>query len=343
VASQGGRRDPAIASDGTNYLVAWDDSRSAPDWSIDAMRVSAQGQLLDSPPIVVCHGANDRHDPAITFDGADYVVVWSDHRTSSYNVYAARVAPDGEVYDPSGFRISYGDWDEVSPTVTAGSAADLVVWQDFRNGQDWHIYAARLDHQGNVLDTGGIAVCTKTGSQVEPAVSFDGVNWVVAWCDTTDRSNYHLGGARISPQGIVIDTFLTVTGGCNQCFPALACASDGHLLLAYQGWVGTQAGKVYNSERTWGELGPLTGVAEEPAVLTSRTRLGPSIVRSSLEIPRVASLGLEARYTLFDASGRRKATLFPGENDIRPLAPGVYFLRLQTPGFEPTQKVVVAN
>jgi hypothetical protein len=343
VSSQGGRRDPAIASDGTNYLVAWDDSRSAPDLSIDAMRVTAQGQLLDSTPIVVALAANDRHDPAITFEGSYYLVVWSDHRTSSYNIYAARVTPDGEVYDPSGFRISNGEWDRVMPCVSAGIAADLVVWQDFRNGQDWHIYAARIDHHGNVLDTGGIAVGTKTGSQVEPAVSFDGVNWVVAWCDTTDRSNYRLGGARISPQGAVIDTFLAVSGGSDQCFPALACASDGHLLLAYQGWTGTQAGKVYNSERTWGELGPLTGVAEQPAVPANRRWLGPSIVRGSLEIPRIAALGIEARYALFDASGRQRTTLFPGDNDVRRLAPGVYFLRLQTPGFEPTQKVVIAQ
>jgi len=70
-----------------------------------------------------------------------------------------------------------------------------------------------------------------------------------------------------------------------------------------------------------------TGVAEEaPGLLPGPDRV-PMLVRGILNMPAD-----DAAASLHDASGRKVMALVPGENDVRHLAPGVYFVR--TKGFE---------
>ena len=66
-----------------------------------------------------------------------------------------------------------------------------------------------------------------------------------------------------------------------------------------------------------------TGVQETPKAEV-RTANGPTIVRGSLRLG--ASTSASPSW-LLDASGRRLMELQPGENDVRGLAPGVYFVR----------------
>jgi DNA-binding beta-propeller fold protein YncE len=72
------------------------------------------------------------------------------------------------------------------------------------------------------------------------------------------------------------------------------------------------------------------GIAEE-GKRTGVVVTGPTIVRSVL---RIGDLGpkTEDRAGLLDVAGRRVMELQPGENDIRHLAPGVYFLRTAESG-----------
>jgi hypothetical protein len=80
--------------------------------------------------------------------------------------------------------------------------------------------------------------------------------------------------------------------------------------------------------RTWG-----AGVAE-PAASPNPLRLsGPTIVRGVLMLPGPGTRsGLSdnpvmSRAVLLDAAGREVMNLVPGANDVRGIAPGVYFIR----------------
>ncbi|MFO7676067.1 MAG: hypothetical protein R6X12_07120, partial [bacterium] len=66
------------------------------------------------------------------------------------------------------------------------------------------------------------------------------------------------------------------------------------------------------------------GIAEEPTGAGWPVRVGASVTAGRL---RVEAAGL-----LLDVSGRAVARLEKGENDIRRLAPGVYFVRRQDTG-----------
>jgi hypothetical protein len=71
---------------------------------------------------------------------------------------------------------------------------------------------------------------------------------------------------------------------------------------------------------------PLSGVAEPPSPPTGGLPAIPGLARGTLLLPgRSGAL-------LHDISGRKVMELQPGENDVRHLAPGVYFVRRQDTG-----------
>src|SRR5207244_5038247 len=92
---------PSLACGGTEYLVTWSDDRGGVSDHVFAARVLADGTVLDGTGLLV--SADSLDEPAVDFDGTNFVSAWSDTRAS---VYAARIAPDGTVLDPSGIRVS---------------------------------------------------------------------------------------------------------------------------------------------------------------------------------------------------------------------------------------------
>jgi len=69
-----------------------------------------------------------------------------------------------------------------------------------------------------------------------------------------------------------------------------------------------------------------TGIAEPRQRIGGQARSGASVVRGVLFLPANGE-GRIARGELLDVSGRSVLSLKPGANDVRALAPGVYFAR----------------
>jgi hypothetical protein len=195
---------PALAFDGTNFLVVWEDRRSG-DYDIYGARVTPGGVVLDPSGFVVSQAANDQLFPALGFDGANFLVVWEDRRTSDYGIYGARVTPAGVVLDSSGFVVSQAENDQENPALGFDGADFLVVWQDYRSGSDGDIYGARVTPAGVVLDSSGFVVSQAENDQENPALGFDGADFLVVWEDHR-TSNYGVYGARVTPGGVVLDS-----------------------------------------------------------------------------------------------------------------------------------------
>ncbi|MFO7638770.1 MAG: T9SS type A sorting domain-containing protein [bacterium] len=111
--------------------------------------------------------------------------------------------------------------------------------------------------------------------------------------------------------------------------PAIARVAPGvHGAVFYQG---VANGIALFNRNDW------TGIAE-PTVELVRAERGPArMVRGALEL-RPTETG-----ELFDASGRRLMTLAGGTNDLRHLAPGVYFLGIEEGGASYRQKLILAE
>jgi hypothetical protein len=92
-------QDAKVASNGSAYLVVWGGTGD-----IQGRRVLTNGALPDSAPIPISTAPDSQSLPDVAFNGA-YLVAWKDNRNFWNEIWASRVASDGIVQDPSGFRV----------------------------------------------------------------------------------------------------------------------------------------------------------------------------------------------------------------------------------------------
>ena len=363
---------PAVACGDSNWLVAWQDSRERPQrYDIYCARVTPGGAVLDPDGIAVCTADESQTYPQVAFDGTNWLVVWEDRRRgyNNYEVYGARVSQDGTVLDADGFNISNNPEDLGSPSVCFGGTDYLVAWEDEHGGTYDKVYGTRVATDGSVLDTpfnisggagprqasiahdganwlvaweNGDIKCTRVApdgtlpdsvplvlssgyaENGRPAAVYDGHNWLVAWdrADEGVRERADIVGARVTPEGVLLDTLRVLEYPGRQVRPALARNAGFEMLMVYQDQTGEYAGRTYNMPRVWGMFRPYPGIAGEAG---GRVRVEP-------RVPGVVCGTLPLAGTtpalLVDAGGRVVARLKPGPNDVRHLAPGIYFVRL---------------
>lgn len=194
--------DPAVASDGTDYLVVWWDQRSTPNGTYGT-RVTAGGAVLDPNGIPISGGHGGRA-PAVAFDGTNYLVVWEDDRGGG-SIYGARVTPAGVVLDQNGILVSASPPGLGGPAVAFDGTNYMVTWD---HGP---VYVARISPAGVVLDPAGIPI-QGPSAQYDPDIAFGPSNYLVAWWD--GRGDWDIYGSRVTPAGAVLDPtgFLISTG-----------------------------------------------------------------------------------------------------------------------------------
>jgi hypothetical protein len=70
---------PAIAFDGTNFLVTWQDTRDIPtdtSANIYACRLTPSAEVLDPAGILIAGTREEEYVPAICWGGSDFLVAW---------------------------------------------------------------------------------------------------------------------------------------------------------------------------------------------------------------------------------------------------------------------------
>jgi hypothetical protein len=116
----------AVAFDGTNYLVVWGDNQGGSEWDIYGARVDTAGFVLDTAGIAISTAQGHQVTPSVTFDGNNYVLVWTDGRNDEYgDIYGAMVSPAGIVIES--FAISDQSGNQGSPVIVYGTGDQLLI------------------------------------------------------------------------------------------------------------------------------------------------------------------------------------------------------------------------
>ena len=142
-----------------------------------------------------------------------------------------------------------------------------------------------------------------------------GWGWV-CWPDSAQESvlaSYNRGSGWSQPETVV------TSGALGS--PRIASDGLGNLHCVWFDHTGGGSGELRHARR----LGR-PGVEESSKPQSPRPRLGPTMVRGVLFLVEASSPKPQAA-SLLDISGRKVLELTPGANDVRTLAPGIYFVR----------------
>ena len=213
----GTQEDPQIVAGGSGYLAVWEDSRT--NWAevhpdmlpsggevsgqtlrdIYAARLDANGNVIDSVPIVVSQATWSQTAPQVAWNGQNWLVVFNTQRVSNFSstvdVVGVRISPGGQVLDNPPIPIDdHPTIDTLWPTVASDGTNWVVVWMD--QGNYFELDATRISPEGAVLDPGGVAIHTPgfPDAPYNAAITFTGGQYLLVWSgDNT------IQGMRLTP------------------------------------------------------------------------------------------------------------------------------------------------
>jgi hypothetical protein len=234
---------PAVAFNGTDHLVVWR-GQTGSDVDLFATRVSPAGAVLDAPPLTISSAPDSQWAPTVASDGTDWLVLWADGRNGTGDLYGTRVSAAGAVLDPAGTPLVIAPGYQQKPSLFWSGTAYLAAWSDGRLGGT-ALRAARLDGLGTSQDADGFLVSGEPNEQAEPAVGFDGTNFLVVWCDTRSGAR-NIFGSRVSPSGALLDPvpFPIAPGATSQNRPLVAFNGMHYLVVWGDAFSGMRARRV---------------------------------------------------------------------------------------------------
>jgi hypothetical protein len=158
-----GQREPAVASAGGRFLVAWDDHVSVRSAPVDGETPSASTLLA--------RGLAHQGDPEVAVGDGEAAFVWLE-TIPAYRIMFSRATFDGTPLDGAGIDLGPG----VAPNVLFDGDVFLVTW---RNGST--ILGRRFRRQGATLDEPAL-VLGVSARGVGP-VAVGGGEFLILWYD----------------------------------------------------------------------------------------------------------------------------------------------------------------
>jgi hypothetical protein len=140
---------PQVASDGTDFMVVWEDLRNGRDWDVYAARVTAQGKVLDANGFVVAAGQHNQCRPDVGFAAGFYLVVWQEFvgdgtpntPGNAYVVRGKRISSNGKPADDQPIEIARIEKEShaLNPVLACQESTALVGFtvRAFASGNDY--------------------------------------------------------------------------------------------------------------------------------------------------------------------------------------------------------------
>lgn len=171
---------PHLCSDGSGgAIITWGDARTGTFiWDVYAQRVASNGTVLWTlNGSAICTEIGSQGNARIcSDDSGGAIITWTDTRAGGYDIYAQKIDSAGNVkwtLNGSAICTAYESQIEIQ-LCHDGYGGSIIVWRDYRNGNDWDVYAQWVDTDGNVELMGGMLICNATDDQYNPQICSDG-------------------------------------------------------------------------------------------------------------------------------------------------------------------------
>jgi hypothetical protein len=327
--SDGEQRPPSVTALGSTFLVAWHDGRAGGANDLYGARISSAGANLD-PSGLVLAGSVGGWRVGLASDGTTYFATWTDARYGGA-VFGTAISDTGVAHGP-GTLVSRAANSQRESAVASDGTNSLVVWSDNRSGRGYQVFGTRIDPSGRVIDAGGIPISQgSVGSN--PAVAFDGTNYVIAWEGEHDvmvvvmsPSGLALGSPSVitdsprSDQVFDLDVAATSAGSVVTCslygprstgVAAWRISPDGRTV---DGAVPLAAGhnSRYLSVATDGHDFLLTWAVEGPVINAAFLRAGTTVPEPTFDVAGDRGQGLDVA-----SNGRRYLVVWSDGDAIR--------------------------
>ncbi len=148
--------DPKIVSDGMGgAILSWTDYRTGTTADIYTQRVNSTGAVQwTATGVIICTSAGDQIKSQLVSDGINGAyITWQDHRNAgNSDIYAQRIASNAAInWSATGYAICTIGNDQLSPMIVSnGNLGAIVVWQDYRSGNNFDIYEVGFNTSGFV-------------------------------------------------------------------------------------------------------------------------------------------------------------------------------------------------
>jgi hypothetical protein len=239
---------PAVAHNGRNYLIVWQDGRGEQPWNIFGTRASADGTILDVNGLAISTAAGDQDFPTVASNGRDFFVVWRDARNiavSGYDIYGCRVTGEGMVLDTNGLPLAVSpDWEE-APAIAGNENGYVLVWQSsLCCGTP--LLAAHVSNEG--VRAAEPAYLDQFG--IRPAIASNGREFLAVWQGLRRPNDFWtIHGARFSSTGELMDLLPLPINmqAYDHLTPAIASDGRNYLVTWQGGLFSWQAPNIYGA------------------------------------------------------------------------------------------------
>ncbi len=219
---------PAVAFDGTNFLMTWGCRLLSNTSAIRGQRVDSSGNTIGSA-FAISAFTGSRGDGDVAFDGTNYFAVWSSTESGAWNIYGQFISATGALVNS---RITIATpataWIDHTPVKYAGGKY-LVTWTEGNNVK------GRMVLPNGSLYGSEIAVNVDSLTSDGPTViAYDpgSAKFLVTYNNGINVNSRHLYGRFVDLSGVAGSSF-TITEAAGNQFGAVPVWDGSKYLITW--------------------------------------------------------------------------------------------------------------
>ena len=329
---------PLVSFDGDNYFIVWEDRREGKN-NISFIRITSDGELLDSLETVVCSNKQNKFLQGLCFGKENYLLLWSESVDSSeYSaLMSIRISSEGEAIDkePKKLIDSIRIKEHLHSYVSFDGKNYLFVWiENSRN--EYKILGVRINRNNAIIDSIPVQIYETKNVIGELSIKFYKDRYIILWDEDTEN-DYDIYGIELDPNLKILKKITIEEKQGGQFQPVMAINNENDVLILYSGWTEKINDITVNVNRIRGKFYNSEGIEEEdfyPEGVTLNVEY--SLTSSHISVYYSIPFDSEINFKIFDISGRCIKNIRFKERggeykfifNTEDLSAGVYFISL---------------